>query len=158
MRRTAAGLTLSLALAGSPAPAAPEIDYMLHCQGCHLADGSGVPGAVPTLQGVGRFLRTSRGREYLIRVPGSAQSPLSDAGLAALLDWLVRRFDPAVAASGFRVFDAAEVARWRRPPLTEVEALRAVLLAELSAPGESEARLGRSRGASGSPSRAPARP
>jgi mono/diheme cytochrome c family protein len=129
--RAAALLALALPLASGVAAATPELDYMLHCQGCHLADGRGSPGAVPSLIGVGRFLATSRGREYLIRVPGSAQSPLSDAELAALLDWLIPRFDPDTAAAGFRPFDAAEVARWRRPPLTDVETLRAALLREL---------------------------
>ena len=136
MRAPGAALALAFALA-APASASPELDYMLHCQGCHLADGSGSPGAVPSLHGVGRFLHTSRGREYLIRVPGSAQSPLGDAALAALLDWIVARFDPETAAAGFHGFDAAEIARWRRPPLTEVDALRAELLAELSSSGAS---------------------
>jgi hypothetical protein len=130
---------------------------MLHCQGCHLADGSGSPGAVPSLHGVGRFLHTSRGREYLIRVPGSAQSPLGDAALAALLDWIVVRFDPEMAAAGFRGFDAAEIARWRRPPLTEVDALRAELLAELSSSGTNGSPAARDRAGSGSQSPAPAR-
>jgi hypothetical protein len=153
-----AALLLALALA-TPAAlgASPELDYMLNCQGCHLPDGSGLAGAVPSLHEVGRFLRTSRGREYLIRVPGSAQSPLDDAALAALLDWIVGRFDPDTAATGYRRFDAAEVARWRRPPLTEVDALRAELLAELSASDASAARAGRDRAGSGSPSPAPAR-
>jgi mono/diheme cytochrome c family protein len=127
-------LALALALAAAPAAAGgPALHYQLHCQGCHLPDGSGSPGAVPSLAGVGRFLSASRGREYLIRVPGSAQSPLSDAELAALLDWMVARFDPATAAAGFERFGADEVARWRRPPLSEVEGLRAELLRELSA-------------------------
>jgi hypothetical protein len=141
LKRAPAAIAFACALAAPAALATPELDYMLHCQGCHLPDGSGVPDAVPSLVGVGRFLRTSRGREYLIRVPGSAQSPLSDAALAALLDWLVARFDPSTAASGFQPFDAAEVSKWRRPPLSEVAALRKSLLAELdrsrviSAPG-----------------------
>jgi hypothetical protein len=144
-------LTLPAALAASP-----ELDYMLHCQGCHLADGAGSAGAVPSLHGVGRFLRTSRGREYLIRVPGSAQAPLDDAALAALLDWIVARFDPQAAAAGFARFEAAEVARWRRPPLLEVDALRAALLAELSASGTSAAPGRPGRAGSGSPFPAPA--
>lgn len=134
MRAAPRALALACALALPAAASPPELDYMLHCQGCHLADGSGAPGAVPTLQGVGRFLRISRGREYLVRVPGSAQSPLSDAELAALLDWMVARFDPEAAATGFTRFDADEVARWRRTPLIEVEALRAELLREVAAP------------------------
>lgn len=132
LARPALALACALALPASASP--PELDYMLHCQGCHLADGSGAPGAVPTLQGVGRFLRTSRGREYLVRVPGSAQSPLSDAELAALLDWMVARFDPEAAAAGFTRFDADAVARWRKAPLVEVEALRAELLREVAVP------------------------
>jgi hypothetical protein len=158
LRALARALVLGCSLAAPAARSDPALDYMLHCQGCHLADGSGSPGAVPDLRGVGRFLRASRGREYLIRVPGAAQSPLSDADLAALLDWIVARFDPEAAASGFTPFDAAEVARWRRPPLTEVESLRASLLSELSASGESGARAVRDRAASGPPSPAPARP
>jgi hypothetical protein len=156
LRAPGAALTLAFALAG-PASGSPELDYMLHCQGCHLADGSGSPGAVPSLHGVGRFLHTSRGREYLIRVPGSAQSPLGDAALAALLDWIVVRFDPEMAAAGFRGFDAAEIARWRRPPLTEVDALRAELLAELSSSGTNGSPAARDRAGSGSQSPAPAR-
>jgi hypothetical protein len=148
----------ALALGAAAARATPELDYMLHCQGCHLADGSGSPGSVPGLGGVGRFLRTSRGREYLIRVPGSAQAPLSDARLAALLDWIVARFDPETSAAGFRGFDAAEVARWRHSPLTEVDALRASLLAELSASDASAARAARGPATSSSRSSAPARP
>ena len=154
-RRAAAALACALALPAALG-ATPELDYMLNCQGCHLPDGSGSPGAVPSLHGVGRFLKTSRGREYLIRVPGSAQSPLGDAALAALLDWIVERFDPDAAAAGYRRFDAAEVARWRRPPLTEVDALRAALLSELSASDASAAPASPGRGDSGSPFPAPA--
>ena len=58
--------------------ATPALDYMLHCRGCHLADGTGSPGAVPSLTGLfGKFLWVPGGREYLVRVPGSAKSPLS---------------------------------------------------------------------------------
>jgi len=127
----AAAALLACALAPALAAGTPELDYMLECRGCHLEDGRGAPGAVPSLEGVGRFLRTSRGREYLVRVPGSAQSPLSDAELAALLDWIILRFDPETAAAGFERFDAEEVGRWRRAPLVEVESLRAALLEEL---------------------------
>ena len=56
-----------------------RIDYILHCQGCHLPDGSGVQDSVPSMNGyVGNFLKVNGGREYLIRVPGSAYSDLSD--------------------------------------------------------------------------------
>jgi hypothetical protein len=107
----------------------PRIAYMLECQGCHGADGSGAPGAVPSLvNSVGRFLRVPGGREYLIRVPGSAQSPLGDAELAAVLDWLVRSFGPAEVAADFAPFRPDEVARHRAQPLVDVEAVRRELL------------------------------
>ncbi len=120
---------------GVAAPASSQnarIDYMLQCQGCHLADGSGAPGSVPSLQGsVGRFLRVPGGREYLVRVPGSAQSPLSDARLAGVLNWMIRVFGPERVAADFTPFSAEEVARYRNPPLTEVDSLRRDLLRQI---------------------------
>jgi mono/diheme cytochrome c family protein len=105
---------------------------MLQCQGCHLPDGSGAPDSVPSLRGsVGRFLAVEGGREYLVRVPGSSQSSLDDARLAAVLNWLLREFDAHSLPEDFVPFDAAEVAGFRHPPLTDVEGERARLLAEL---------------------------
>ena len=76
---------------------------------------------------VGRLLRAPRGREYLVRVPGSAQSELTDAELAGVLKWIVSQYsgDPVEA---FERFDAEEVARHRRTPLTDVESRRRELL------------------------------
>ncbi len=117
------------------APAAsenPQIDYLLQCQGCHLADGSGAPGSVPSLQdSLGRFLQVPGGREYLVRVPGSAQSPLSDARLAGVLNWMIGVFGPERIAADFTPFSAEEVARYRNPPLTEVDSLRRDLLQQI---------------------------
>ncbi len=112
----------------------PEILYMLQCRGCHLPDGGGTPGVVPPLAGhVGRFLTVPGGREFLVRVPGSAQSPLSDAELAEVLNWIVRRFGPAEVARSFEPYTAAEVARVRRPPLIDVDSVRRVLLEQIAA-------------------------
>jgi len=109
---------------------------MLQCQGCHLADGSGTPGVVPPLAGsVGRFLRVPGGREYLVRVPGSSNSQLDDAALAAVLNWILERFAAEEVAGGFRPFTEEEVARVRRPPLTDVNAVRERLLRQLGARG-----------------------
>lgn len=103
----------------------PQINYMLQCRGCHLADGSGAPGRVPTFRDtVGRFLEVLGGREYLVRVPGSAQSRLDDADLAAVLNWIVREYGPAEIAADFEPFSAGEVARYRSSPLVAVEARR----------------------------------
>ena len=68
---------------------------MLHCRGCHGPDGAGAPGAAPSFRGqVAKFLCVPGGREYLVRVPGTAQSELDDARTAALLNWLLREFSP----------------------------------------------------------------
>jgi len=132
VRRRRLRLALAAALAGLPAAAAAEsarVLYMLHCQGCHLPDGSGKPGAVPSLAGaLGRFLSVPGGRAYLVQVPGSAHSPLSDAELASVLNWMVASFGPAEAALALVPYDAAEVTRHRATPLVDVAATRAELL------------------------------
>jgi hypothetical protein len=103
----------------------PLTDYTLHCRGCHGGDGSGAPGAVPSFRNqIGKFLLIEGGREYLIRVPGSAQSALSDARTAALLNWLVEEFGPKEVAADFQPFTEQEITKHRRPPLTEVQQVR----------------------------------
>lgn len=136
MRRRAGALALLVAGAASAGAAAdPHVDYMLECQGCHGADGAGHAGSVPALRDqVASFLRAPGGREYLIRVPGSAQAPLDDAELAAVLNWIVRRFGPAEAVADFTPFSAAEVARHRAHPLIDVEPLRRELLRQAGRP------------------------
>jgi mono/diheme cytochrome c family protein len=104
----------------------PAVEYALHCQGCHLADGRATPGSVPALAGtVARLSRTPGGREYMARVPGVAQAPLADAELASLLNWVVQRFGPA---DGFAPYTGEEVGRLRAQPLVDVAAARRVLL------------------------------
>lgn len=117
----------------SIAQSVAQIDYMLECQGCHLPDGSGSSqGSVPSLlDSVGRFVMVPAGRSYLVRVPGSAQSPLDDARLAAVLNWMIRNFGPAQVAASFEPFTATEVARHRSEPLTHVARVRSELLRQL---------------------------
>ena len=126
-------IALAVALAG-PAAADPQLDYMLECQGCHLSDGAGTTGAVPPLRGeVGKFLAVPGGREFLVRVPGSSQSSLDDRRLAAVLNWLLERFDPEALPPDFVPFTEEEVSRVRRPPLVDVESVRRKLLGRLPA-------------------------
>jgi hypothetical protein len=124
------------ALLAAPASQAqdPRVDYMLQCQGCHREDGSGAPGAVPDLRGsLRRFLAVPGGREYLVRVPGVAQSPLSDQRLAALLDWMIEAFDPAGPEGAAPPYRAAEVARLRARPYADVAPVRRELLRRMQA-------------------------
>ncbi|MBV8495723.1 MAG: cytochrome c [Gammaproteobacteria bacterium] len=115
----------------SPAEVTPAVQasYMLNCMGCHLADGSGAPGKVPSMRNsLRRLALSAAGRSYLVRVPGAAQSPLSDLELAHLLTWMVRNLSAAPVPRAFADFTAAEVSRYRRSPLAEVRSVRARLL------------------------------
>jgi mono/diheme cytochrome c family protein len=128
--RTAAGAVL---LTATTAAADPRTDYVLHCQGCHRADGSGTANGVPSFRGqLAKFVQVPGGREYLIRVPGSSQSELTDARLAAVLNWMLREFSASPPAH-FTPFTTEEVARHRRPPLADVETPRSRLVQAIEA-------------------------
>jgi mono/diheme cytochrome c family protein len=124
------GLLLAGAAAGSRPAAAyePRINYMLQCMGCHTPDGSGEPGRVPSVKTtLVPFAKSADGRRFLVQVPGAAQSTLSDAELAELLNWMIQNLSTAKPAH-FARFTAAEVASSRRTPLVEVRATRERLL------------------------------
>jgi|TARA_B100000614_G_scaffold240394_1_gene240714 mono/diheme cytochrome c family protein len=104
-------------------------NYMLNCQGCHQADGRGLEGSVPDMRSfVGRFLATAGGREFLVQVPGSANSPLSDAELAELLNWILLTMSHAELPADFQRYSADEVSTLRGQPLIDVDARRAELV------------------------------
>jgi len=108
----------------------PKVNYTLYCQGCHLADGSGTPGKVPALKNeVGRFLHVDGGREYLVQVPGTSQSPLSDAEIAAVLNWMLKNFSAEQLPVDFVPYTSEEVSRVRPEPLANLSAVRARLMA-----------------------------
>ena len=109
---------------------------MLHCMGCHGTKAEGVPGKIPPLANVlSRFMRTAEGRNYVLRVPGAANSALSDTQLAAVLNWLAVTFDSTAAASSVVPFTGAEVSRLRHTPLISVLATRGAVVRNLAASG-----------------------
>jgi mono/diheme cytochrome c family protein len=113
----------------------PAIDYTLYCQGCHGAQAQGVPGKVPPLAGtLALFMRTPEGRSYLLRVPGAANSALTDQQLAAVFNWLAQRY-PATEAAAAAPITAGEVASARRSPLADVQATRRAVVRALAASG-----------------------
>ena len=120
------------ALLASPAALAveprAEQDYMLECRGCHGPDGANETGGVPSLQKAARFLALPEGRSYLVRVPGVAGSRLSDARIAALLNWVLRELARDPSAGAFDPFTAEEVTRERARPLPDPGAERRRLL------------------------------
>ena len=119
---------LAAADAGTAAPA--QFNYILHCQGCHLADGQATPGKIPPLVGAGRFLSVEGGREFLVRVPGVSLSIIPDDELAELMNWMLYRFSAEDMPADFEPYTAEEVGRYRQEPLVEVETVRAELLGE----------------------------
>ena len=114
-------LVAALALAGGARAYEPQVHYQLHCMGCHLADGAGEAGRLPSMRGtLVPFSGLPAGRDYLLRVPGVAQSPLSDADLAALMNWMVRNLSDVPVPAGFVDYTAAEVGQARQQPLVKV--------------------------------------
>jgi hypothetical protein len=111
-------------------------DYMLHCMGCHGTQAEGVPGKVPSLaNALTRFMRSPEGRNYVLRVPGAANSALSDAQLAAVLNWLVATFDSGESSRNLAPFTVEEVTRLRHTPLVSVLAARRTVVRNLAATG-----------------------
>jgi hypothetical protein len=109
-----------------------KTNYMLNCQGCHLADGSGLPGSVPSMHGfVGRFLSVPGGRDFLVQVPGSANSPLNDAQLAELLNWILQTMSEEQLDDNFQQYTEQEVRELRRQVLVDVGRTRASLIASM---------------------------
>jgi mono/diheme cytochrome c family protein len=124
------------ALSVTPAFASPAQDYTLYCMGCHGPQAEGVPGKIPPLaHALGRYMRTPEGRNYVLRVPGAANSALSDAQLAAVLNWLAQSFDAAEISSGVELFSVAEVTDVRHSPLPAVLAARRAVVRDLAATG-----------------------
>jgi mono/diheme cytochrome c family protein len=141
--RALAALT-ALTLASMLPPAAragPQQDYMLYCMGCHGDQAQGVPGKVPPLAGtLTLFMRSPAGRDYLLRVPGAANSALSDAQLTAVLNWLAVSYPPGGAAGPAPLpFTVAEVTAVRHSPLANVLATRREVVSALAASGPAPA-------------------
>jgi mono/diheme cytochrome c family protein len=126
---------LTLVLLGQTAARAEqpaEVNYLLHCMGCHLADGSGGAPDVPDIRGeMGCLLSVEGGREYLVQVPGASQAPISDAELAAVVNYLLETFNADTLPADYAPLTEDEVAKWRDDWLPDVAAERKELMARL---------------------------
>ncbi len=112
----------------APVQADTRSDYLLHCAGCHLPDGTGAPDDVPSLHDdLGRIITVAEGRGYLVRVPGSSQALLDDAGLAAVINWVLTEFNSATLDDDFQPLTAEEVAEARSDVLMDPLKFRAEL-------------------------------
>ncbi len=142
------GLAVAASLAALPVARAlerpessnPEQNYLLFCGGCHGLAGSGIPHRVPALKDtIGRFLRADGGRELLLRFPGVANSQLSDAALAQVMNWCVARFSGPDAPADVRPYSAEEVHAARAIPPLNTQRSRSELMRRLGLPVEAAA-------------------
>lgn len=142
----AARLALAAALAGGGLAAGPAVadadhaarmQYILHCAGCHQADGHGAPDSgVPDMRGqLGHFLKLPEGRAFLVKVPGTSNSALSNREVTRLLNWMVRGFSAPTLPADFAPYTEAEVTTLRSAPLDNVAGERAAIVARLAGQG-----------------------
>jgi hypothetical protein len=73
------------------------------------------------------FAASPTGRDFLMRVPGVATAPLSDADIALLLNWMAHNLSDVPTPASFLDFTAEEVGQARRHPLADVSATRGQL-------------------------------
>lgn len=114
-----------LAASTASADGYEEHDYILNCSGCHRMDGTG-SNTVPSLHAMKGLARKPGARAYWVQVPGAAQAPLTDARLAALMNWLVRRFTGTTPTPRYT---AEEVRKLRSAPLRDPVTRRSQIVA-----------------------------
>ena len=107
-----------------------QLNYMLKCQGCHAKDGRGL-GDVHALKGfVGNFLSSNEGRAYLIRVPGSANSPLTDVELSEVVNWILFTMSDKSPTDSFNPLTPKEFQTYRGQPILNAKAEKSRLIAK----------------------------
>ncbi len=110
-----------------PLSADPKSHYMIHCMGCHLINGQGIPPEVPQFNEDLAYLAGSEdGRRYLVQVPGASQAPIDDAELAELLNWMLQKY---AQTKTFTHFDENEISSHRADILADPKSERARLFA-----------------------------
>jgi len=109
-----------------------KFNYQMLCQGCHTPDGTG-GNDTPKIKGyIGNFLSTQEGREYLVRVPGSANSTLDSTQLAEVLNWIIIEMGGDSVPENMQYYTASEVEELRKEPLFEVTEYRKQIISDLN--------------------------
>ncbi|MDO8909218.1 MAG: hypothetical protein Q7W55_12065 [Pseudohongiella sp.] len=115
-----------------------EYNYLLHCGGCHIEDGSGMPPHVPDLRvDMPYFASFTQGRAYMARVPGVVQSPMTDEQLTQVLNLILSRFAPEGA--NLKPYSAAEIVGYQQEILADPQKLRDQLTAHRAQANDSSA-------------------
>ncbi len=109
-----------------------KFNYQMFCQGCHTPDGTGGKSVPKIKNTIGYFLQNQVAREYLVRVPGSANSPLNDQLLAEVLNWMIIELGGESVPKKMQYYTVDEVATLRQQPLFEVVEYREMLVKKLS--------------------------
>jgi len=103
-----------LPLCASADDAQAKVDYLIHCQGCHLPGAVGMAGKVPRMKNfLGYYLHSEEGRQFIVQVPGAATANLDDARLADLMNWLLLSYSKIELPEDFEPYTAAEVGKLR---------------------------------------------
>ena len=111
-----------------------QINYMLQCQGCHKANAKGTPPDTPDMTEYGAaFMQSEAGRAYWTSVPGAANSPLSDAELADVLNYIAISI---IGAKDITPYTESEISLYRSQKMQDVYAVRDQLIAEIKASSE----------------------
>jgi len=128
-----------LALAVSQAGAAGtfedqgELDYVLHCSGCHRPDGYGVAsgGIPPVTDQIGYFLTVPEGRAFLMQVSGLLNAGLSDERAAGVTNWMIRTFAGPSMPREFLPLTANEARRYRLARPADIAGTRKAIAGKL---------------------------
>lgn len=80
---------------------------------------------------MGHFLTLPEGRAFLIQVPGTSNSPLSNAEIAVMLTWMAHEFSADTLPENFMPYTETEVAALRKQPLTDVFGTRKTIIEKL---------------------------
>lgn len=119
--------SICLMAGAAAAERSPRANYILRCTGCHGIEGMGTEeGGVPAFPGsVGKIAEIDAGRTYMMHVPGVVASSLTNAEIAAVMNYVMDTFDETDAAP----FTEAEVIERRTIPVVDiVDERRAVVL------------------------------
>ena len=109
-----------------------RINFALYCAGCHTMSGKGSPGIVPDLgEYLGQFAQNPESRSFLVQVPGASSSPLNDAELAEVTNWILYTMNADQLKKDFRPYTTAEVAKYRENPLLDVIPVRDELVEKI---------------------------
>jgi len=80
---------------------------------------------------VGHFLKLADGRAYLSQVPGTLNTPLSDAETAQLLNWVMANIARSSTPADFQPYSTEDVRNYRATIPQDIPGMRVRLLKQL---------------------------